>query len=121
MTPERWAQVNDVLQRAMQLAPEERTAFLDDACPDDKPLRQEVESLLAAREQVRSSFLRSPLSPDIKRGTRLGDYEIQSMLGAGGMGEVYRARDLRLRREVAIKVLPSFASSDPERLRRFQS
>ena len=55
------------------------------------------------------------------RRHRLGDYEIQSMLGAGGMGEVYRARDLRLRREVAIKVLPSFASSDPERLRRFQS
>jgi serine/threonine protein kinase len=50
----------------------------------------------------------------------VGDYEIQSLLGAGGMGEVYRARDLRLRRDVAIKVLPAFVSSDPDRLRRFE-
>jgi serine/threonine protein kinase len=57
---------------------------------------------------------------DLRKGTRLGDYEVQSMLGAGGMGEVYRVRDLRLRREVAIKVLPTFVSSDPERLRRFE-
>src|ERR1700693_1023629 len=53
-------------------------------------------------------------------GTKLGPYEIQSPLGAGGMGEVYRARDPRLGRDVAIKVLPSGCSSDAERLRRFE-
>jgi eukaryotic-like serine/threonine-protein kinase len=53
-------------------------------------------------------------------GTRLGPYEIQSPLGAGGMGEVYRARDMRLGRDVAIKVLPAMFSRDPDRLRRFQ-
>ena len=51
---------------------------------------------------------------------RLGDYEIQSLLGAGGMAEVYRARDLRLRRDVAVKILPAIVSEDPERLRRFE-
>src|SRR5262245_17767297 len=53
-------------------------------------------------------------------GTKLGPYEIQATLGAGGMGEVYRARDMRLGRDVAIKVLPSSLSSDPDRLHRFE-
>ena len=53
-------------------------------------------------------------------GTRLGPYEIQSALGAGGMGEVYRARDTRLKREVALKILPELFASDPDRLARFQ-
>src|SRR5450755_4127819 len=53
-------------------------------------------------------------------GTKLGPYEIRSAIGAGGMGEVYRARDTRLGREVAIKVLPEFLSSDPDRLQRFE-
>ena len=57
-----------------------------------------------------------PLGP----GTRLGPYEIQSALGAGGMGEVYRARDTRLKREVAVKVLPASFATDPDRLARFQ-
>jgi len=52
-------------------------------------------------------------------GTKLGPYEIQSALGAGGMGEVYRARDARLNRDVAIKILPASFSTDPERLQRF--
>ena len=56
----------------------------------------------------------------LNAGTKLGAYQIQSAIGAGGMGEVYRARDLRLRRDVAIKVLPASFASDPERLRRFE-
>src|SRR6202795_4937421 len=53
-------------------------------------------------------------------GSRLGPYEILSLLGAGGMGEVYRARDTKLNRDVAIKVLPDLVANDPERLARFQ-
>jgi eukaryotic-like serine/threonine-protein kinase len=120
MTSERWQQVKGVLENVLGISPQERAAFLNQACNGDQALRQEVESLLAGDEQGRSSFLQSPPSLRLVRGTRLGDYEIQLLLGAGGMGEVYRARDLRLRRDVAIKVLPAFASSDPERLRRFE-
>src|SRR4026209_1620537 len=54
------------------------------------------------------------------RGTRLGPYEIQSAIGAGGMGEVYRARDTRLKRDVALKMLPESFASDPDRIARFQ-
>src|SRR6202049_3115064 len=57
---------------------------------------------------------------ELAAGTKLDGYEILSLLGAGGMGEVYRARDSVLKREVAIKVLPSFVSQDPDRLRRFE-
>jgi eukaryotic-like serine/threonine-protein kinase len=120
MTPELWQQVKGVLQNVLEIAPSERAAFLDQACHDDRALRQEVDSLLTAGDEGCSSFLQSPLAVRLGRGTRVGDYEIESLLGAGGMGEVYQARDLRLRRDVAIKVLPSFVSSDPERLRRFE-
>src|SRR6266581_9046839 len=121
MTPERWQQVKEVLHGALELAPEQRSAFLDNACSADQALRQDVESLLASSDESRSGFLHSSAAPvTLAKGTRLGDYEVQSLLGSGGMGEVYRAHDYRLDREVAIKVLPSFLSSDPERLRRFE-
>ncbi|MGA9978917.1 MAG: protein kinase [Candidatus Sulfotelmatobacter sp.] len=122
MTPERWQQIRDVLGRALEMAPGERSAFLNQACSADQSLRQEVETLLASSSDVRSSFLQgsSTLLVTLKPGTKLGDYEVKSLLGSGGMGEVYRARDSRLGRDVAIKVLPSFLSADPERLRRFE-
>ena len=122
MTPERWQQIREVLEKALELAPEQRSAYLNRACSADSSLRQEVETLLASSDGVRSSFLGSPPQPRVAlaAGTKLGEYEIKSMLGAGGMGEVYRARDARLGRDVAIKVLPALLSADAERLRRFE-
>jgi serine/threonine protein kinase/tetratricopeptide (TPR) repeat protein len=121
MTGERWQEIRTVLEAALPMDSEKRRAYLDQACASDQSLRREVESLLAADRQAQTGFLESPpLARKLEKGTRLGDYEIQSLLGAGGMGEVYRARDLRLRREVAVKVLPAVVSSDPERLRRFE-
>src|SRR5271157_5004308 len=121
MTPERWQQVRDVLEKALDLSPSQRADYLNLACSSDPSLRQEVETLLASSDNVRSSFLQSaPLRMPLTPGTRLGEYEVKSMLGSGGMGEVYRARDARLGRDVAIKVLPSFFSTDSERLRRFE-
>jgi serine/threonine protein kinase/Tol biopolymer transport system component len=121
MTPERWQQIREVLEKALELPPSQRSVFLDGACLSDPALRQEVESLLASSDEVRSSFLQSSsLRVTITPGTKLGDYEVKSLLGSGGMGEVYRARDSRLGRDVAIKVLPSFLSADSDRLRRFE-
>jgi serine/threonine protein kinase len=121
MTPERWQQVKEVLNGALELAPEQRPAYLDQICSSDHSLRRDVESLLESAEGSRSGFLpTSTLRVTIAKGTRLGEYEVQSLIGSGGMGEVYRARDLVLHREVAIKVLPRVVSSDPDRLRRFE-
>src|SRR5947209_4894957 len=121
MTPERWQEIKNVLQQALEMAPEHRSALLERCCSADPGLRQEVETLLAASDEARSSFLEtSTLQVTLLPGTKVGDYEVQKLIGSGGMGEVYRARDLRLRRDVAIKVLPSFFSSDKERLRRFE-
>ncbi len=122
MTPDRWQQVKCVLQEALEIAPEQRPAFLDRACSTDHSLRREVESLLSSNNEVRSSFMKSAANAGLRltKGTRLGDFEILSLVGAGGMGEVYRALDRRLERDVAIKVLPRFVSFDPERLSRFE-
>jgi len=122
MTPERWQLIRDVLHSAMQLGRAEWPGFLDRACASDNSLRREVESLLSSTDEMRSSFLRSPLhtAPALVPGERLGSYEIISLLGAGGMGEVYRARDSRLGRDVALKVLPPEMAADTGRLKRFQ-
>jgi serine/threonine protein kinase/tetratricopeptide (TPR) repeat protein len=122
MTPERWQKIRDLLCDALEVAPEQRSAFLDSACLADSGLRSEVESLLSSQGKLPSSFLRSPpvTSSTLMQGTKLGAYNIICLLGAGGMGEVYRAHDSKLGREVALKVLPPRTAADPDRLKRFQ-
>ena len=121
MTPERWQQIRSVLDQVLEAAPTQRPSVLARACSADLSLRQEVEILLASSDAVRSSFLQSSsLTATLGEGTSVGEYEIKSLLGSGGMGEVYRARDSRLGRDVAIKVLPRRFSADPDRLRRFE-
>src|SRR5437899_12533216 len=106
MIPERWQQVKEVLHGALELAPEQRPAFLDQACSADQALRQDVESLLAPSDEARSGFLpSSAVRVTLTKGTRLGDYEVQSLLGSGGLGAVYRAHDYRPDRDGSITVL----------------
>jgi serine/threonine protein kinase/tetratricopeptide (TPR) repeat protein len=131
MTPERWQQVKAALVVALELTPPDRAAYLDQACAGDQPLRDELDRLLMADQLAGAAFLESPAmppdlgeraqqAPDLWIGRRVGAYEIVAPLGAGGMGEVYRARDTRLKRDVAIKVLPETFATDPDRLARFQ-
>ena len=121
MTPEEWQQVREVLADALELKPEDRPAFLDRACSADHSLRREVERLLSTSDEVRFSFLQSSaFRVGLTPGAKLSEYEVQKLIGSGGMGEVYRARDTRLGRDVAIKVLPAVLSHDPDRLRRFE-
>ena len=130
MTPERWQQVEQLYHSALEREPSRRAAFLEEACAGDEALRREVESLLA-HEQQAEDFIEGPalqvaaqalaeeqVQPMV--GRMLGCYEILALLGAGAMGDVYRARDTSLGREVAVKVLPPAFSRDPDRLRRFE-
>lgn len=120
MDPERWQKIKAVLYEAHELPPERRSEFLDRACSADSSLRKEVESLLSPGDQARSDFLSSGVGAALPAGTKLAHYEVQALIGAGGMGEVYRGHDPRLGRDVAIKILPSMFSRDAERLRRFE-
>src|SRR3984893_12758525 len=121
MTPEVWLRVKEVLAGALEREPGERPAYLDHACAEQS-LRKEVESLIIAHEQTESRFLEHPVAEGttLKSGTRLGSYEIVQILGVGGMGEVYKAHDTKLKRDVAIKVLPAAFVNDSDRLSRFQ-
>src|SRR5580704_12405630 len=134
MESERWEQVAGLHRAALEREEGQRADFLRGACGGDKGLLQEVESLLASEKEGKS-FMELPAKEAAARvvaleearqpvplstGTRLGPYEILAPIGAGGMGEVYRARDPRIGREVAIKVLPAAFASDIDRLRRFE-
>ena len=119
MKPEPWHEIHKLLDAVLELAPDARPAFLAKACASDPDLLKEVESLLAAHEHAGSTFLEVPVVA-LRPGAKLGTYAIVKMVGAGGMGEVYRARDTVLGREVAIKILPPIFSRDADRLRRFE-
>jgi len=126
---DRRRRIDDLCDAALDRSAEERAAFLAAECQDDHGLRREVESLLA-HAPTAASFLETAVTAIAARmfaedraplvGRRLGIYEIISFLGAGGMGEVYRARDTRLGRDVAVKVLPDPFVSVPARLARFE-
>jgi predicted ATPase len=127
MSSGRWERTKEILEQALRLPPQERQAYLG-ACGADADLRRELESLIASYEEAGSSFLGADASEVLQltppralsSGTKLGSYELIELLGAGGMGEVYRARDARLDRIVAIKILPAAFSADYERLQRFE-
>ena len=130
MSPdERWLRIESLYHAARERAVEERTAFLAAACAGDESLRQEVESLLAQVSQAdlleAGAFAGAAQAggepgPSSLLGRRLGVYFIRARLGAGGMGEVYRARDTTLGRDVAVKVLPAAVMADAAALERFE-
>ena len=132
MTPTRWQEIERVYHAALERPPTRRDEFLTEACKDDSELRREVESLLA-HHTSKMGALDQPAWVGVDGltafdatvtmmppATRLGLYTIEGLLGKGGMGVVYRARDTKLKREVAIKILSNEFSRDPDRVNRFQ-
>jgi eukaryotic-like serine/threonine-protein kinase len=130
MDPERWAKIDRLFDEAIDRSPESRADFLADACAGDEELRREVQSLLDAHSNS-ASFL-STLALDMAArqlagetrtsliGKQLGSYQVIAVLGIGGMGEVYLARDERLQRKLALKLLPQHFTRIADRVRRFE-
>jgi TolB-like protein/Flp pilus assembly protein TadD len=129
MVTQRWREIENLYHSACERTPDERRAYLQGACGGDETLRREVESLIA-NDGLAASFLESTTGdqkvPEVDEAARvpsgepIGPYVVEGFLRAGGMGEVYQARDTRLNRTVAVKFLPQAAAADPAALERFQ-
>ena len=119
--PANWERIQEIFAGALAVALDQRGSYVAKECGGDHVMREQVELLLASHDRARS-FLETPPAPAALHleGKRIGGYEVVSRIGAGGMGEVYRARDLKLGREVAIKTLPPLFTRDRERLARFE-
>lgn len=129
MTQERWAEIKRLFQAALDLPASERAAFLQQQCGADEALRREVETMLRDAEAA-ASFIETPALEQFATtlgqedlslvGQTIAHYHIEAELGAGGMGQVFKARDQQLDRHVAIKILPVEFAADPARVRRFE-
>lgn len=131
MSPDKWQRVVEIFEQALTLPENDRAPWIADVCAGDVELQRELDGMLKAHNAA-GTFLESPpadniaalvgkeIAPELNVGQIVAHYRIISRLGVGGMGEVYLAEDTKLSRKVALKILPSSMTSDPDRLRRFQ-